>query len=458
MEPEEEIVDLTPEAAEAPPIGRKITVEKKIFSRPLTAEESEETENEPEVVEEVQDDVFDDFDKFGVDEVSNDLLNFFDADSGDSQHRLRVFQIVKPEKGTKFIKGGSIFRGEIPYGSTFLQDVQETFGGGVFRLQVCGERADDNGRMRFGIIKSKTVTISALPSAPKFDDPRNQTPQVPYLFQSPPPPPGEQPVPKSKKEELKEVVEIVEMVDKLRGRREETSPVQSPTLDPETAAWSVITKNPGVMEKLTTGIASFAFGKKGDGVTWEDVAMETIRSGQAPQIIRETIASIFGGITSLIPKWNNQNGQAPPQSNIPQGVQMAPHQGPGPALRGPIPTFPQGTQGPVPIQQNAGPDQTVQAGNQQAGSIPNQQALNPADALIMTLVQMMQTNKPVEEAVAIIDRACVVDPELSPSVDDFIGMPIKRILSVLSDYDPKIKEIPHAKEWVTKLKEAFAEE
>lgn len=246
---------------------------------------------------------------------------------------------------------------------------------------------------------------------------------------------------------------------KLKKAFEPEGPSAAPPqaqMDPETAVWSVITKNPGVMEKVTNGIAGFMFGKKGEGVSWEEVAMETIKSGQAPDIIRETLWGLFNGWSTLFPKPAQAAGTPITAAQPQQPPMQPPMNGPGPQLQGPIPPRPPGAQvwnrsQPQPNQPPVAAPETPRPPQSPPIQQPIQQEPTPADNLILQLIQLCHQNASIEDAQMVIDRECARFPELDESVDGLLGMPVDRLLPVLASYYPEIKEIPHAKDWLQKL-------
>lgn len=468
VDPEE--IEITPEEAEAPPHGRKITVTRRIYSEPLTVDDTN-TDDDPEA--EGLEAFDDDPDPELVDGVSNDLLDFFDAGAGDEGHTLRIFQIMKPTTNTShglFKKGGVIYRGEIPYTSAFLHDVQDNYGGGVFRLQVVGHRiSEQTGRSKFGIIKAKTITIAAPPTINLPNDPQtpgqavNSGPQVPYLFQ----PPiinanGEVPLtpPPTMKEGLQEVVSIVAMIDKLRGVNGGQPAQASPgtPLDPEVAALSLITKNPEIMEQISTSLTRTILGDKAmtsDSAQWAEVAKELIKSGQGPEMLRVALQELFKPIADLF-RGASTNGA--------QTLAQTPH-APGAIVQGQT-----HQNGPTYL---PGQNQSIQTGAQgapdpsQAGShaIIEQRPVTYADQALATLIDNCARRIPPEIAADQTIKLADWLNDNAPiySIDGFITMfvamsPDQAIEFVKTQPGGEVVALmPHARAWTEQLQKTITQ-
>lgn len=351
---------LTQKEAEAPPMGREVTVVQRVYSKPMAPDE------DPAEFEATTDDELDAFDENSADNFSEDLLNFFDADGGDGGYKLRVLQITNAKNGAKFTRGGSIYRGEIPYTPEYLREVQENFGGGLFRLQVVGSREDPNtGRMKFGIIKCKTVTIANPPNLRINPDPQ-AGPQPSGAYGPPPIPyingpmiPEDRP---TAKDNLAEIVAIIAMVDKLRGGVMGPQMTAPPPLDPDVAALTILAKNPEVMERVGSGLSKTIFGGAGgDTNEWAEAFKELIKSGQGPEMLRVVVQELVRPFTGI---WNNNpNGQAPAPAPAP-GAQA-------PAM----PATNQAPQQPAPAQDQAQAQAQAQAHGEQRQALPEEQAL-----------------------------------------------------------------------------------
>lgn len=436
---DDDAVELTPELAQAPAHGRKVTVERRIYSEPLEPAEIPQVDTDDDAEDPPG------FD-YSMGESANDhLLDFFDESAGDDQHMLRVFQLVQPSKNLHFKGGGMIYRGEIPYAASFLRDVQENYGGGLFRLQVVGfvENPVTGGR-RYKILKSRTLTIAA-PAMPALPDqaqaqgaPLISPPNVPYLF--PASPNGDQGPPPTVKENLAEVVAIVSMVDKLRGNNSQPeAPAQAP-VDPEIAALQLISKNPEVMEKVATGIARTVLGDKAmsDDNKWADVAIELIKSGQGPEMLRVLIQEFMSPFRgpAQYPAQQYAQAQAPQQ---PPG-QIPP--GPGNQPMPPQPTY---VQGPPP-----GAEQP------QAGADPG---MLPEDHALMLTLQLCARRAPPQVACnRLLEYAGMLNNDAPQySIDDYLDMfismtPDDALAFVRTQRGGEaVAAMPHAREWTEQL-------
>jgi hypothetical protein len=246
--------------------------------------------------------------------------------------------------------------------------------------------------------------------------------------------------------------EVIKMQDSLVERRlkemkmfrdafgEPEHAAQTVATDPKIAALQMIAENPDVMAQIGKGIASTVLGKSaGDGDPWADVAMEAVKSGQAAQIVKTAIDSIFSGVNALFPR--GQNGQAPMAT-----PQAPPVQNPGSRLQGPLPgpgqRPPDNQVGQVPTTDNQG---------QAAPAV----TMNEADALVISLIQACERKAPAADAVNIINVACYRTPELGESVDALINMSPESLLAMLSAYHPDVAKWEHAKEWLKQLTDAL---
>lgn len=433
---ERETDTLTPEEAAAPPIGRRIVVEKTIRSEPLTEEAAEGQGIE----EEDNDESLESFEE--IDGLSADLLNFFDEDNNDDRHTLRVYQITKPTSGVRFMKGNNIFRGEIPYARTFLKDVQEQFGGGVFRLQVVGTWTHpETGRTKFGILKSRTVTIAAAPRPYMPDDPTQPAPanvsgapQVPYLLQTP----GmvdSTPAP-TMKENLTDLVAMIRLVDQLRGGP--NAQAQAPQLDPEVAAFTLIAKNPDVMGRISDNMARSILGDKAvsnDG-PWALLG-DIVRSGQAPEIIGAIVRELVAPIRSAIAGAPPQNGAQHPMP--PQAPPAFPGQPPAPGPEAPA--------GMDPAQAQA-----------QARGPADPQQLPEDHALQLLMVFCTRKTPPQMAASRLLGYADYLNANapqysLDDYLDAFITMTPEAALEIVKTQPggEAVAALPHARDWTEAL-------
>lgn len=441
--------DLSPEEAGAPPVGRSITVEKRIYSRPLTPDEAPEVDATNGIHDGAELAGFDEYADM-TDTLSSDLLSFFDAEGNDGEHRLRVYQMIQPSRGVRFTKGSTVYRGQIPYTENFLQDVQEQFGGGVFRLQVVGTWEDpETGRHKFGIIKSRTVTIAAPLRLYVPDDPTSphqpapamlgQAPQVPYLLQ---PPAGSEPAP-TPREQLTDLVAMVRLVDQLRPPQP-----TAPPPDPEVAAMTLIARNPETMEKIGAGLAKNLLGgaAASDGDDWAGVVKALITSGQGPEMLRVIIQEFMApfksnGGQNIHTQPQAQAGQTQEQTNM----QYMPASAPGAPMEAP----------PHPGQ---GPGQPPQQPQQQPMPAPDPHAL-PEDQALTLMIQFCARRVPpsfaAERLISYADLINNQAPQYSIDMylDAFIEMTPEDALAFVTSQrgGEVVASLPHALAWTSEL-------
>jgi hypothetical protein len=246
---------------------------------------------------------------------------------------------------------------------------------------------------------------------------------------------------------LEELVEREEKIERLRSvvappRRESSTSAPVPQKSDDELVMSAIARNPQVVDKVMSGITSkFLGSESGAGITWEDVAMEAVKSGQASGIVQGVLNFITNvGANLLRPAQPVQQALQPPAPAVqpPQQAQTAPQVAPAetPAL--------------------SANDQQQQAAQPQVDQGPMQMA--PVDALVYSLIGAMENQAPITEAKTLIDLAIVRNPFLRESIDELINLPDDQVLALLAAYHPPVAQMSHAKTWLNSLINALTDE
>lgn len=123
---------------------------------------------------------------------------------------------------------------------------------------------------------------------------------------------------KGQKEALREHLEMTKLMREAYGFAPEQS--QQPKSEEEVLT-SAILKQPEVIENVVGSVLK-RFGGKGsdDGDPWANVAMEVVKSGQAPQIVRELINGLFNGFGSFFPGRQDNGQSSPTQTQTPDAT------------------------------------------------------------------------------------------------------------------------------------------
>lgn len=223
------------------------------------------------------------------------------------------------------------------------------------------------------------------------------------------------------KEQLKEALELVKMIQGISGVNVgNPAPAAAAPIDPELAVLQVLAKDETFSAKLSKGLLSKFFGDvKEEPDPWADVAKEALRSGQAGELLKVAISSIGETIRGFFPQ---QTVNAPAAAAQPQQ---------------PLPTAPP-------------PEQS------------SPQELTPAEHLLSFVLEQCHRNAP-REAVAdqiftFADQVNETDP--LNSVDWYIRafalMPPDDALAFVNQSVPGAERVttqPHAKAWTTELQE-----
>ena len=339
--------------------------------------------------------------------------------------RLPLFE----QNGFGGLKADKEFCGIIPCtekffdGDDYLMEIQRRYGPGEYWLTV---------RHKNAIVSSWRERLGGFPVAPiPVTTEPGQPPQMMY-----PQPITQSVQPRSVKEEMREVAEIIKLVDGIRGPREET-PIPSVT-DPDTILLSSLATNDKFMDKISNSLVGKLVGNRngdgGDDPSPWSVAMELVKTGQAATIVKTLIDSVFNGLSGMVPG-RQQNGQAQAQQMAPQAPQQMAVQH-------------------MPVSE-ARPEMEAP---QQPGQ---QQQITPADhALNMVVNDCAKKIPPQVTFTNLMTFADALNDQTPAfSIDGWItffaSMPINDALAFVKTLPngEAVTSLPHAKEWTTQLQE-----
>lgn len=222
------------------------------------------------------------------------------------------------------------------------------------------------------------------------------------------------------KEQLKEVVDLFQLAQKLNGNNIANPAIAAP-LDPEAAVFQLLAKDEHAVSQLSKGLLGKFFGDvKEDRDPWAEVAMEAVRNGQAAELLKVGISSLFQGFSGFLPQPPQQQQQTPQQSQ------------------------------PQPPPKNWPPQ-----------ALPTQ-SLAPSEELLSYVLQQCHLNAPREavadQIITFADQINETDP--LQSVDWYIRafalMPTDEALVFVNQSVPgseRITELSHAKAWTAELQQ-----
>ena len=229
--------------------------------------------------------------------------------------------------------------------------------------------------------------------------------------------------PPSPKEQLKEALELVRMVQGITGTSVANPAAVAPD-DPEVAVLRLLAKDERVLDKLSKGLLGKIFNDvKEEADPWAEIAKEALRSGQAVELLQVGIKSLFQGFSGFFPQF---------ASNAPAAQQPRPQPPPQPPPK----------------------DWPPQA-------LPTQ-TLAPSEELLSYVLQQCHLNAPREavadQIITFADQINETDP--LQSVDWYIRafalMPTDEALVFVNQSVPgseRITELPHAKVWTAELQQ-----
>jgi len=253
---------------------------------------------------------------------------------------------------------------------------------------------------------------------------------------------------KSLAEQIREAKEIAEIVTPRR----EVNPAPQPQRSDEEILVSTIMRNPDVADKISGSVFKKLLGGESfkEGPTWEEVAYKAIENGEASKIANALVNLVGTGLGNLFSAF------APKPAEL---AQQAPQQ-PASTVQPPqVAQQPQQVLSEAPQQQASQPAPEIVQQSQATQSEQAQQ-LMPIDQLIYSLVQLMEKQAPIAEAVNTVNIACVRYSAfgLGDSVDELIELPVDQILAMLTAYHPPVAQMSHAKTWLESLINALTAE
>lgn len=248
------------------------------------------------------------------------------------------------------------------------------------------------------------LAIAAAPAAPY---------PAPIIEHQPPPSP---------KEQLKEALELVKMVQGITGTSAANPAAVAPD-DPEVAVLRLLAKDEQVLDKLSKGLLGKIFNDvKEEADPWAEIAKEALRSGQAVELLQVGIKSLFQGFSGFFPQ---------AASNAPAALiqQQQPQPAPQPE--------------PLP-----------------------QPQLTPAEQLLSFVLEQCHRNAPAEavadQILTFADDVHDADPlnDVNWYVRAFALMSTDDALAFVNQSVPgseRITTMPHAKAWTAQLQQLLAQ-
>ncbi len=327
-------------------------------------------------------------------------------------------------------------------------DVARKWGAGLYRFTL---------RMQNKIVTAWDKRINAAPTGPVIQNVNPADPNSPQvIFQtndSQQAMPSLKDVWRAQREALKEQLEMAKLMREAYGLESDKSDkatTTGATSDPEIAFVSnLLTHNEKAMEKISNGVLGKLFGKNAieDDPSWSAVGMEAVKSGQLGIAIDAAFRGLAGLVNMILPRRDNNNGQAEmgtpplqtPHMDNSQRPQQPHHE----------------VQGTMPQAQLQGASSVVETGSNAA---PGQQ-ITPAEQALATVISDCQKKIPPQItftnlmtfADAINDQAPAYS--IDGWIEYFGGMPIDGALEFVKTLPngEQIASLPHAKEWTEQL-------
>lgn len=257
--------------------------------------------------------------------------------------------------------------------------------------------------------------------------------------------------------QLKQLLEMQKLMREALGDNQQQSrPAQAAAPDPETSFLQVLAQNTNIVEKLANGALGKLLGDKANDAErdpWADVAMEAIKSGQAADLLRVGIESLFNGVSGLFPKGQNDGQPQIPQTQVPP--QTMPASGRQISPRASAQTQPQSEEN-IPARINGG---MGQANSQQPPPTPEEQVL------ALTLEHCERRIPPqiaLNRILAIAEQ--LNDEAPAYSIDGYLQlfaqMTPEAALEVAKTITPdgeRIAALPHAQQWTAELQSLLKE-
>ena len=356
--------------------------------------------------------------------------------------RLPFFE----QNGLAGVRSDKEFCGVLPCkenffdGDEYLIEIQRRYGPGDYQLTVRHKNfIVSSWREHIGGFSAPITVASSEPGQPPtmiYTQPMGQAPPSPQ---------------RSIKEELRDMAEMIKLVDNIRGPREETQ--TSPARTEDEVLATAILKQPDVIENVVGSVIK-RFGRNGGGdddpSPWA-VAMKLVESGQASQIVKAFLDSFWNGINNFR---GNQNGHAQTQA---QG--MAQHQTPQPTQ---LPHMPPSEARP----EMAAPSQ--QAAEQQQQMSPEQEAL----ALVLdhcqrqappriTLAELTQREQTLQGLINqhAMQTGQILTNQITLYLDLFNDMTTDEVIEIVKSLPggAEVVALPHAREWTEQLQKLIQE-
>ena len=330
----------------------------------------------------------------------------------------------------------------------YLIEIQRRYGPGDYQLTV---------RHKNAIVSAWREHIGGFPVAP-VAIPSSEPGQPPAFLYPPNLGQPQIPAPRTVKEEMRDVAEMIKLVDTIRGPQENPTPANGLT-DPDAILISSLAGNDKFMDKISNGLVGKLVGRGGsddDPSPWA-VAMKLIETGQAAQIIKTFVDSFFNGVNQMIPGRQN-NGQAT--------MAQAPN-----APMGNLENQTQQNWQANQLRQ----DQNIQALTQgpenppQAGAPTNPQQVSPEqDALALVLhhcrhkipvkITLSELNQRENRLDFLLNQHAVqtgqiLSNQITLYLDMFMDMSSDDAIAFVKSLPngAEVASLPHAKEWTAEL-------
>jgi hypothetical protein len=290
-------------AIEAPVID--ITPEKPTRKKTVT-QVAKWTEEEPIDLEDETDDDDDLPAEFEEDSEQTAVFDDFLQPGADGRF-IKVWKLptYKRDGKTALRSTNRQFCDDLPVTPDYMQIIKNTWGAGVYQLELRDEYnriVKGSRRMTIEIAGPQVQPVAQIQTLPNGQ-------QIPIVIEQSQPQNPQAPVDPIKqfRQTLSLVREFKDDFREMMGlpERQENSQTQAP-VSPKVAALELITENPEVMEKIGRGLTSIVSGGKNDHETsWADVGMELVRTGQAPQVAANIIREFMAPFSAL---WGKDNG------------------------------------------------------------------------------------------------------------------------------------------------------
>jgi len=366
--------------------------------------------------------------------------------------RLPFFE----QNGLAGVRSDKEFCGVLPCkenffdGDEYLIEIQRRYGPGDYQLTVRHKNfIVSSWREHIGGFSAPITVASSEPGQPPtmiYTQPMGQAPPSPQ---------------RSIKEELRDMAEMIKLVDNIRGPREETQ--TSPARTEDEVLATAILKQPDVIENVVGSVIK-RFGRNGGGdddpSPWA-VAMKLVESGQASQIVKAFLDSFWNGINNFR---GNQNGQAtmaqtphaqnhqiqnPPQQNtqadqfrMVQNIQTQPASAENPSQAGP-------DANPHPVS----PEQEALA-----LVLDHCQRQAPPRITLAELTQREQTLQGLINQHA-MQTGQILTNQITLYLDLFNDMTTDEVIEIVKSLPggAEVVALPHAREWTEQLQKLIQE-